>query len=129
MTTKDAKHAVKLQEWCRMVTLCQESGLTVNQWCRENGLKPACYYYRLAQVRKAVLAQSNLLPSHAANSTVPTLAKVEMPPQEQLSLSMPNRPGESYFRLQYRGAVLEIPVGALAEDIAEILKAMGQHVV
>ena len=129
MTTKEAKHAVRLQEWGRMVTQCQESGLTVNQWCRENNLKPACYYYRLAQVRKAILNRNSLVPASERSSTMPTLVKVDTASMEQEQSSVPKTANERYFRLQCRGAVLEIPVGAGAEDIAEVLKAMGQYVV
>ena len=129
MTTREAKHAVRLQEWGRMVTQCQESGLTVNQWCSENGMKPACYYYRLAQVRKAVLNQNDLVPVSEHGSAMPALVKVETASLEQQQISTPKSPIEQYFRLQCRGAVLEIPVGAGAEDIAEVLKAMGHYVV
>ena len=128
MTTKEAKHTVRLQEWGRMVTQCQESGLTVNQWCRENGLKPSCYYYRLAQVRKAILDHNDLAPVSERGSTIPTLVKVDAASMDQLS-TVPRTTTERYFRLQCRGAVLDIPVGAGAEDIAEVLKAMGQYVV
>ena len=63
MTVREAKAAVHVQEWSQMVRQCQESGLTVKAWCDQNDIRPSCYYKRLAQVRKAVLAQSSLLPS------------------------------------------------------------------
>lgn len=40
MTAREEKHVVELQEWISMVSLCQECGLTVNQWRRENDMKP-----------------------------------------------------------------------------------------
>lgn len=33
---------------------CQESGLTVNEWCKQNDLKPTCYYYQLAQLQNGI---------------------------------------------------------------------------
>ena len=36
MTTREAKRAIRLREWNQMVKHCQESGLTVNEWCRQN---------------------------------------------------------------------------------------------
>lgn len=124
MTTREAKHAVRLQEWGQMVKLCHESGLTVNEWCKQNGLKPACYYYRLSQVRKEIL---NHRKSAYPSQTMPALVKVDV-----TSVKPQGSPGEKtsskqYFRLQYRSTVLDIPVGTRAEDIAEVLKAMGQH--
>lgn len=127
MTTREAKHTVRLREWGQMVKLCQESGLTVTEWCAQNGIKPACYYYRLAQVRKALLNQSHPVSSIDQGPTVPTLVKVNIAPAEQHLSSVPEVAGEHYFRLRYSTAVLEIPVGTVAGDIAEVLKAMGQY--
>ena len=43
---------VRLQEWSAQIEAQQESGLTVQQWCIENGIKPKTYYYRLKKVRE-----------------------------------------------------------------------------
>ena len=127
MTTGEAKHAVRLQEWGKMVQRCQESSLTVNEWCHQNGIKPTCYYYRLSQVRKALLAQNSLVPRADQAPAVPTLVKVDMTAAEQNQLPCPKVSGERSIRLQYGNAVLDIPVGTCAEDIAEVFKAMVQY--
>lgn len=123
MTTREAKHAIRMREWSQMVKQCQESGMTVNEWCKQNDLKPTCYYYRLAQLRKEILNQNKLMPSTSQESSTPTLVKVDVSPAEAIR----NAPTEQFFRLQYKSAILDIPVGTGAEDIAEVLKAMGQH--
>ena len=127
MTTREAKHAIRMREWSRMVKDCQESGLTVNELCRKNYLKPACYYYRLAQLRKEILDQNKLLPSSVQEASIPTLVKVDVTPAEIQQPVIRSASAEQIFRLQYKGAVLDIPVGTDAEDIAEVLKAMGQY--
>ena len=43
---------VRLQEWSAQIEAQQESGLTVQQWCIENGIKPKTFYYRLKKVRE-----------------------------------------------------------------------------
>lgn len=126
MTTREAKHAVRLREWGKMVKLCQESSLTVNDWCNQNGIKPACYYYRLSQVRKAVLKQNSLVSSDDEAPAMPTLVKVDMSPIDQHRSPVPEESG-GRFRLQYGSAVLDIPVGTSGEDIAEVFKAMQQY--
>ena len=127
MTTREAKHAIRLQEWSQMVRDCQESGLTVNEWCKQNDLKPTCYYYRLAQLRKEILDQNKLMPSSVQEASIPTLVKVDVTPAEIQQPVIRSASAEQIFRLQYKGAVLDIPVGTDAEDIAEVLKAMGQY--
>ena len=127
MTIREAKAAVHIQEWSLMVRQCQDSGLTVREWCRQNDIKPSCYYKRLSQVRKSVLEKSSLIPSYNNEPAVPTLVKVTSDDIAENQTSTSDTKPDSCFRLQYHSATLEIPVGSVAEDIAEVLKAMGQY--
>ena len=142
MTTKEAKRAVQLREWALMIQQRQESGLPATEWCKQNGIPIDTYHYRLRQVRKAVLEYNALLPTKRdSQPTNPILVKVDTDfPAEQ-----PSVPGllpaaeviptcepasrSSSFHLQFNNAILDIPVGTRAEDIAEVLKAVGQYAV
>ncbi len=46
------------QEWADMVMRCRNSGLTVVEWCKQEGLSPATYQYRRKQVMDALAEQS-----------------------------------------------------------------------
>jgi len=46
------KQEVRLQEWLAQIKAQQTSGMTVRQWCAENGIKPATYYYHLRLLRE-----------------------------------------------------------------------------
>lgn len=46
------KQEVRLNEWTAQIEAQQASGLTVQQWCAENGINPKTYYYRLRKVRE-----------------------------------------------------------------------------
>ena len=129
MTTSEAKHTVRLREWNLMVKQCQESGLTVSEWCGQHGLKPSCYYYRLAQLRKAFLERKDLEPIANQGQEPPTLIKVGVASSEQTQPFGFLETGKQFFHLQYKDVVLDIPVGTGAEDIAEVLKAMAQYAV
>jgi len=52
------KQEVRLQEWLAQIEAQQASGLTVRQWCLENGIKPKTYYYHLNKVREQFLNPS-----------------------------------------------------------------------
>ncbi|MGN0594150.1 MAG: hypothetical protein ACI4I6_03250 [Hominimerdicola sp.] len=41
-----------------MVRRRNESGLSVSQWCLENGVNQKTYYYRLNRVHKALCGRS-----------------------------------------------------------------------
>ena len=51
------KKEVKLAQWVEMVRNRNESGLTVTDWCKENGINLKTYYYRLKRVRQAVCSE------------------------------------------------------------------------
>ena len=40
-----------MREWAEMVRTCRSSGLTVKEWCLNNGINIKTYYYRLKRVR------------------------------------------------------------------------------
>ncbi|SFC81048.1 IS66 family insertion sequence element accessory protein TnpA [Ruminococcus albus] len=46
------KQEVRLQEWTAQIEAQQASGLTIREWCKENGIKPNTYYNRLRKVRE-----------------------------------------------------------------------------
>ena len=127
MTISEAKHAVQLNEWKQMVRRCQESGLTVREWCAQNDVYPQTYYRRLRRVREAVLEQNSLEPITTHEQMVPTLVKVNTKTEAQNLAIAPEPPVSTNFRLQCNGSILDIPVGTCAEAIAEVLKAMGQY--
>ena len=142
MTTRAAKRAVLLHEWTLMVQKCQASGLPASKWCMQNSISISTYYYRLRQVRKAVLEYSELPPAKRASQPGnPVLVKVDtsfpaeepsafgtLPVSEVISTCEPAS-RSLFFRLQLNRAILDIPVGTHAEDIAEVLKAVGQNAV
>lgn len=46
------KKQVQQAEWAERIRKCNESGLTVSEWCRENGIKLKTYYFYLRKLRK-----------------------------------------------------------------------------
>ena len=52
------KQEVRLQEWTAQIEAQQASGLTVRQWCAENGINLKTYYYRLKKAREQFLDSS-----------------------------------------------------------------------
>ena len=51
------KKEVKLAQWAEMVRSRNESGLTVTDWCKQNGINLKTYYYRLKRMRQAVCSE------------------------------------------------------------------------
>ena len=51
-TLATVKKGMQLQEWAAQIEAQQASGLTIREWCAENGIKPNTYYNRLRKVRE-----------------------------------------------------------------------------
>ena len=51
------KKEIKLKQWAEMVKCRNESGMTVSEWCKQNGINLKTHYYRLKRVRQAVCGE------------------------------------------------------------------------
>ena len=48
------KAEVRERDWEEMSLACWQSGLSVKDWCRQNGIHPSTYYARLRKLREKV---------------------------------------------------------------------------
>ena len=79
------KNEVNLKHWAEMVRQRNESGLSVSQWCRQNGVNQKTYYYRLNRVRRALCGEVE------KHEIVPVSTEPEIAvSHEQISLSVGN---------------------------------------
>ena len=68
------KQEIRLREWSEQIKAQQESGLTVQKWCAENGLSPKTYYYHLRRVREQYVdSASSIMPISVPKTTRPIL--------------------------------------------------------
>lgn len=78
---------------------CSESGLTVSEWCRENGINLKTYYYHLRKLRKDICEQ---IP-------VPVMTVPE---------------GSHSVKLSIREVTAEIPEGISEQMMTSLIRAM-----
>ena len=55
MNAQDTVRDIRMEGWARQIQECQQSGLSVRQWCDENGVGTKIYYYRRKRVREELL--------------------------------------------------------------------------
>ncbi|WP_288704746.1 IS66 family insertion sequence element accessory protein TnpB [uncultured Ruminococcus sp.] len=94
------KKEVKLSKWAEMVRKRNESGLTVTDWCKENGINLKTYYYRLKRVRQAVcneIEQHDIVPVEPIAGTETTAEKIELSVGD-VKISLPDDFNESTLR-------------------------------
>ena len=87
MIVQTTKKQYQITQWTQMIKEHRQSGLTVSSWCREQGLRPQTYYYRLRKVREAAcqtIAQEQdttfvpvTLPASAQCNSTATAANIQ----------------------------------------------------
>ena len=58
----EIKTKASLPEWQQRILDCQNSGMSVKAWRRENGISTGAYYFHLRKVRESVLEEQQLVP-------------------------------------------------------------------
>ena len=94
------KKEIKLSQWAEMGRQWNESGLTVTDWCRENGINLKTYYYRLKRMCQAVcneIEQHDIVPVKQTAGTETTAEKIELSVGD-VKISLPDDFNESTLR-------------------------------
>ena len=94
------KKEIKLAQWAEMVRSRSESGLTVTDWCKQNGINLKTYYYRLKRVRQAVCSEMerhDIVPVEPIAGTEITTEKIELSIGD-VKISLPDDFNESTLK-------------------------------
>jgi hypothetical protein len=94
------KQGVRLQEWSAQIEAQQTSGLTVQQWCAENGINLKTYYYRLKKVREQFLDSS------------PAIVPLNVPQQN------------ADIRIEKNGLQVSLPVSISPDTLLALVRSL-----
>ena len=94
------KQDVRLQEWSAQIEVQQASGLTVREWCIENGVKPKTYYYHLKKVREQFLDSS------------PAIVPLNVPQQS------------ADIRIEKNGLQISLPANISSDTLLALVNAL-----
>lgn len=117
--------SVRLKQWSEQIRECQNrpSDMKVDDWCRQQGITRANYYYRLRRVRQAILNYS----AKETSNCKPLPDFVELPvPTACLSPAIPVEqtvPKESVVSAVIRGNN-GITIDVFPETSPEILRTL-----
>ena len=77
------KKKIRLQEWEHQIEEQKSSGLNVQDWCTQNGIKVKTYYYHLRRVREEVLNRSRTENKQVQNDTVRAVVPIPTVPSDR----------------------------------------------
>ena len=94
------KTEVREKNWETMISECQQSGLSVQEWCLQKGIKPSTYYSRLRKLREKV-----------CNEIIPIESTTEAPKLSEVKITLGD-------------IVVTLPSDSSAETISTVLRAL-----
>lgn len=110
--TLELVNNAKLSNWYEAIKRRKELGLTVDEWCTEQGLTRSNYYYRHRKVMEA-------LDERLSQSQPETIHFAALPPP-----SPEQRTDSAAIRLRLGDLEVEIPAGADPSCIRNVIEAL-----
>ena len=114
----DAKHEAKLEEWREVVRECRNSGLPVNQWCKEKRINRKTYYRWQKQVWEAEWEHREILPTKTPDVKFAEVPKIMIEPKA----------AESSIAVQKDGWRIELQNSASPEMVSLIIEMVARYV-
>ena len=99
-----------LEEWEKQIMDCHASGLTIQEWCRKNGVNSKTYYYRLRQVREKSL--------EARTEKVEKISKQE---NIQTVVPLPMKPAYGEIQIEKNGLHISLPSDIAADTLLALV--------
>ena len=116
MNNLTPKRELNTRKWLDIIRVCRTSGLTVNAWCSENGIRRKSYYYWLAKFRRQAADQ---LPERTALKTI-----VPAPVFAEIPLKRKPVPCADPVSIKIGNAVISLPQGSSPEMVNAVIRAV-----
>ncbi len=101
------RNEFRLQNWMEIIRECEESGLSIREFCSQRGISEKTYYYWLRKVRAA-----------AATVLEPQLVRVDNPTMSGT---------EQLIEIRYGKTELRLPEDVDLKALAAFLNALRHH--
>lgn len=115
----EIRQQVRLNQWSAMVQEREDSGLSVKAFCKQAGIVPKTYYYRLRRLREAAIKQTQM------GTVQPTTSQPELvqytPPTGYICDPTPQS-----IVIRTSSTIVEIPVNTSPEVVAATVSFLRQ---
>ena len=123
MKVQETMLSIRMQGWIRQIQECQESGLSVTEWCGKNGINTKTYYNRRKRVRE------ELLESRSPNGSLALNNIQAVCPEPPVFASIPVlkiNSDKAAARVQIGTYIAEINNGADLDTIEGVLRTLSR---
>ena len=115
----EMRQQVRLNQWSAMVREREDSGLSVKAFCKQAGIAPKTYYYRLRRLREAAIKQTQL------GAVQPTTSQPELVQYTPPTGYVPD-PAPQSIVIRTSSTTVEIPVNTNPEVVAAAVSFLKQ---
>lgn len=114
----------RLNEWNQMVESCKNRpiGMSVDEWCKENSIAKANYYYRMTQVRKACL--DSLPKEKVEQAVVPVPEKLMVSEESCEQVPTQTNLEDEFLELTFHGATIRVTDQTSKNLLAKVLEVL-----
>lgn len=122
-TIKEIKSELRHREWTEQIQECQNSGMTVKEWCESSGIKLSTYYSRLKAVREETLSRQPKLHEIVPVSVSTELTGNRAVLPEKSSFSDKPKSTEKII-IRKNGVEIELPCNTSENTISAMLRGL-----
>ena len=122
-TIKEIKSELRHREWTAQIQECQNSGMTVKEWCESSGIKLSTYYSRLKAVREETLSRQPKLHEIVPVSVSTELTGNRAVLPEKSSFSDKPKSTEKII-IRKNGVEIELPCNTSENTISAMLRGL-----
>ena len=115
----EIRQQVRLNQWSAMVQEREDSGLSVKAFCKQAGIAPKTYYYRLRRLREAAIKQTQM------GAVQPTTYQPELV-QYTPSTGYVTEAAPQSIVIRTSSTTVEIPVNTSPEVVAAAVSFLKQ---
>ncbi|MGE4284507.1 MAG: IS66 family insertion sequence element accessory protein TnpB [Clostridia bacterium] len=108
------KTKFRQEQWEKLISDCQNSGLKIDDWCEANHVSCHAYYYWLLKIRKK--ACNSILPTIPKQNSSVAFAKVEVQTQQPDTMVA--------VIIHLPSATLEVREGTSQQTVEAVLLAL-----
>ena len=123
MNVKKTMQSIQMQGWAQQIRECQESGMSISNWCEHKGVNPKTYYYRRRRVREEILEAAGAGSTLVLSNCQPI--ELDAPVFAEIPASKVNRYAKA-ATVQIGTYIAEINNGADLETVEGVLRTLSK---
>lgn len=126
--TRLAVREYRSKQWMQIIQDRSQSGLTIREYCQQNGLSLNAYYYWLRIIRHQAMEEGKATNQHQEFVEIPSLQVPEKPGSQVLLDQAPLADHGSGLTLEFKGVHIQVQTSTSMQLLSKTLEVVS-HVV